>query len=104
LGFRYNPFTGTLDITGSGSGVTSNSIPASDKSISRYDGISGTEIRDSKTLVQDGGAIEAQGFITRTLITDEVTIHSNQVMISSSFSIEPSGSLVIEADAELVIV
>lgn len=104
--FRFNPFTGTLDLVnsaGSGSGVTRIGA-TTDKSITRWIGTSADTVQGSKTLLQDGGGIEAQGFVTRTLITDQITIGSQQVMVSGGFSVEPTGELVIETDGELIIV
>ena len=106
MAFKFNPITGTLDLvnaSGTGSGVTRVGSTV-DKSISRWSGNDSDTIQGSKTLVQDGGGIEAQGFITNRLITDTITIGSDQVMVSSGFSIELTGELVIEADGELVIV
>jgi hypothetical protein len=107
LAWKFNPFTGQLDLVGSGSSGSGDVVgPASatDNAIARYDGTTGKLIQDSKTLVQDGGGIEAQGFITNKLITDTIVIHANQVMVTSGFSIELTGELVIEADGELVLV
>ena len=106
MGYKFNIFSGTLDIVGtSSSGGGVQGPPSStDKAIARWDGTTGNIIQDSKTVLQDGGAIEAQGFITRRLITDNITIDSDNVMITDGFSLEPTGELVIEADGELVIV
>lgn len=103
--FKLNPLTGSLDlVNNSSAGDVTGPGLSTDNAIVRWDGITGTVIQDSKTLLQDGGGIEAQGFITRNNITDIMIIHSNQSIVSSGFSIEVDGELVIETDGELVIV
>ena len=107
MAYKLNVFTGTLDIVGTSSGGSGSGVtrvgPTNDRRITRWAGNSSDTIQNSQALVQDGGAIEAQGFITSKLITDTITIHGDQVMITSGFSIEPTGELVIEADGELVV-
>lgn len=106
MGYRLNIFTGALDLVSSGgSGGGINRIgPTTDKSITRWLGNSADNVQGSKTLLQDGGGIEAQGFVTRTLITDQLTIRSEQVMVTGGFSVEAAGELVIESDGELIVV
>ena len=106
MGFKLNVFTGTLDIVGkagSGNGVTRVG-PTNDRRITIWAGNSSDTIQNSKASVQEGGAVVAQGHITNKLVTDTVTIQSDHVMLTSGFSIEPTGELVIEADGELVVV
>lgn len=107
MSFKFNPIYGTLDLVGSstsGSGDVTGIPPSDDKAIARYQGTTGKIIQNSKTQIQDGGSIEAQGFITKKSITDNVTINSDEVMITDGFSLELMGELVIEEDGELVIV
>jgi hypothetical protein len=106
--FKFNPITSTLDLVGvssggSGSGVQ-NLGTSDDNAIARFDGVTGQFIQNSKAKIQDGGAVVAQGQITNKIITDTVTIDSNHVMVTSGFSIEIGGELVIEADGELAVV
>jgi len=99
--FKFNPFTTELDFYQNGvMGIS----PTTDTAIARWVGTNADTIENSKAYVQDGGAIEAQGFITRKLITDSIQINSNNVMITDGFSLELTGELVIESDGELVIV
>ena len=105
--FKFNPLTSQLDLvgtSGSGSGDVTGPLPSTDNAITRYDGTSGKVIQTSLTTLQDGGGIEAQGFITRKLITDSIEIGSNQTMLTSGFSIELTGELIIDGDGELVVV
>ena len=104
--FRFNVFTGTLDLVGggSGSGITGPST-STDKAITRWNGTGGNVVQDGPgTLVQDSGAISAQAFITTRSITGSVTLNCDQVMITDSFTIEPTGELVINSDSEVVII
>ena len=106
MSLKFNPFTGTLDIVGTstGGGDVFGPASATDNAIARYDTTTGKLIQNSKATIQDGGAIVAQGFIANKLITDVITIGADQVFVSSGFSIEATGELVIEADGEFVLV
>lgn len=108
MGIKFNPFTSEFDFVGTsistGGGDVVGIPPSDDKAIARYSGTTGKVIQNSKTRVQDSGAIESAGFITNKIIMDTITIKADQVMITDGFSIEPTGELVIEADGELVIV
>lgn len=99
MGIVFNSLHGTFDFVG-----VRGPSSSTDKGIARYDGTTGQLIQDSKALVQDGGAIVAQGFITKKIITDNVTVGSDEVMLTDGFSLEDTGELVIEEDGELVIV
>jgi len=90
--------------TSGGSGDVTGPNSSTDNAIARWDGTTGSIIQNSKTEVQDGGAVVAQAQITKTLITDSVIIASNNSMVTGGFSIEANGELVIESDAQLVIV
>lgn len=109
MGIKFNPFTSEFDFvgkstTGPGTGDVVGTPPSDDKAIARYSGTTGKVIQNSKTLVQDGGAIEAQGFITRTNVTDDVTVHAGEAWIAPSLALDVDGSIVMEPDSELIIV
>lgn len=97
--FRFNIITGTLDMVG-----VEGPASSTDKAIARWDGTSGFLINDSKTVVQDGGAVEAQGFITRRAITDLVVIPDGESWIAPSLELELTGSIELEFNGELIIV
>lgn len=99
---RFNPLTGEFDFTRAGTIQGPN--PVIDNSIVRWDGITGTLVDDSLTAVQDGGGIEAQGFITRRSITALIVIPSGMSWIAPSLELELTGSIELEPDAELIIV
>lgn len=104
--FKFNPLTGNLDLVGSsssGSGVTRVGSTA-DKAIARWYGNDADTIDNSKTKIQDGGAIEAQGFITRRSITDTVRIDPGNSWITPSIQLEPTGAIELELDGEVIIV
>ena len=101
MGFKFNPFTGTLDLVEGGVSRVGNT---NDKRIVRWKNNNSDTIENSLALVQDGGSVVAQGFITKKLITDTILIESNNVMVTSGFSIELDGELIIESDGELVLV
>ncbi len=103
----FNPFTANFDyvdgIAGSGF-VTSSSTPSVNNSVARYDGTSGTVIQDSKALLQDGGAFQAQGYVGRKEIADEVIIPDKHFMVATGLTILNTGSVQIGADSELLLI
>jgi len=110
LRVTLNPFTGFLELVGTsgggGGGNVSGPSPASstDHAIARWDGTTGRLLEDSLTDLQDGGAIEAQGFITRRAVTDLVVVPSGESWIAPDLSVELGGSIELELDSELIIV
>lgn len=105
--FKINPITGNLDLVGSAGGGSGNVIgetPTTVNAIARWDDISGTSIKDSSTVIQDSGAIQAQGYITRRAVTGLVVIPSGTSWIAPSLELELTGSIELELDAELIIV
>lgn len=104
--YRFNPLTSQLDLVGStssGSGDVVGPSSATDNAIARYDGLTGKLIQNSIPTIQDGGAIEAQAFLNNRVIQEQVIINSNYTMIASNIEIE-DGEIVIDTDAELVII
>jgi hypothetical protein len=99
--YKFNPFTGTLDFY-SGSGVQ-GPTSSTDTAIARWNGVGGNLIQDSKALVQNGGGIEAQAFLTNRSIDETVQIKTNFTMIASNIEVN-DGEVVIEADGELLII
>jgi hypothetical protein len=105
--YKFNVFTGTLDFyenAGSSGGVT-GIPPTNVGAIARWVDTNATTIQNSpKTNVQDGGAIEAQGFITERTVTGMVTVNSGESWISPSLIIAPCGIIVLNPDAELIMI
>ena len=105
--FKFNPITGALDLVNpsvTGSGVFGPPT-STDKAIARWNGTTGNMIQDSpNTLVQDSGAVQAQGFITKRVVTGNVDVPSGYSWIAPSVAIDPGGSIVINSDAELIII
>lgn len=106
--FRLNPIYGTLDLVGSsssGSGNVTGIAPTDIRAIARWNDTSGTTIENSPgTLVQDSGAIEAQGFITNRIVTGTVVVNTNESWISPSLVIQPGGMILLSPDSELILI
>jgi len=99
-----NFYTGELQLVNAGnSGVVG--IPPTDiNAIARWADTTGTTIKNSPgTDVQDGGAIQAAGFIGNRSITTLVHIPSEYYMEAAELEIELSGAIEIEPDGELII-
>jgi hypothetical protein len=105
--YRLKIFTGTLDIvgtSGSGSGNVTGIPPTTPTAIARWVDTGATEIENSLSLVQDGGAIESQGFITIRSVTNPVIVNPGESWIAPEMEIELSGSIQIEPDGEMIII
>lgn len=106
--FKFNPLTGQLDLvnaSGAGSGNVTGIPPTTVNAIARWDDTTGTTIKNSpNTQVQDGGAIESMGFITKRKIDTTVTVHSGESWIAPSLEMQPGGIIVLESDSQLIIV
>lgn len=104
MAYKLNVFTGTLDVvnSGSGSGVSrvGNTV---DRHITIWDGNNADTIKNSQAIVQAGGAIEAQGFITNRSVTGTVQVNTGQTWIAPSLVIEPGAVVVLASDAQLII-
>lgn len=102
--YKFNPFTGTLDIVNAtaASGVTG--VPPTDiNAITRWADTGGTLIKNSPhTLVQDSGAIEAQAFIFDREIVNDVTVPNNFTMISTDVQLT-TGDIILDGDGELLL-
>lgn len=108
MAFKFNITTGQLDLvgsTGSGSGNVTGIPPTDINAIARWDNTTGTIIKNSPgTFVQDSGAIEAQGFITTRLVTGTVTVNAGESWIAPALTISPGSTIILDPDAELIII
>lgn len=94
-----------ISFTGSGTGNVTGIAPTTVGAIARWADITGTTIENSPdTLVQDSGAIEAQGFITNRSVVGIVSVPSEYSWIAPELEIELSGAIEIEPDGELIII
>lgn len=92
-------------LTTSGSGDVSGPASSDDEAIARFDGTTGKLIQNSpNTRVQDGGAIEALGFITKRRVDTTVTVRSGESWIAPAIEMQPGGVIVLESDAQLIII
>lgn len=103
-----NPSTGMLDLvssSSSGSGNVTGVPPTDINAIARWDDTAGTIIKNSPgTYIQDGGGIQASGFLTERSVTTLVSIPSSFSWIAPELEIESGGSIEIELDGELIII
>lgn len=105
--FRFNPITGNLDLVNdtSSSGNVTGFPPTTPQAIVRWVDTAGTQIENSPgTLVQDSGAIEAQGFITTRTVTGLVTVNTGESWIAPALTVAPGGMITLSPDAELIII
>lgn len=87
-----------------GSGDVNGPSSSTDKAITRWDGTTGKLIQDSPgTLVQDGGAVETAGFITNRNLSTTVTVHTGETWIAPSMNLLPGSLIVLEGDAQFII-
>ena len=99
---RFNPITSQLDLVGN-AGVTGPAV-STDNAIARYDGVTGTIIKNSSAIVQDGGAVQTQGFVGKKEIDDAVVIPNKHYMVATGLTITSTGSIQIGSDSELVLI
>jgi hypothetical protein len=91
--------------SGGGSGNVTGVPPTDVNAIARWNNTSGTSIKNSPgTFVQDGGAIQASGFITDRSVTTLISIPNEYSMIAPELEIELTGAIEIELDGELIII
>lgn len=89
---------------GGGSGNVTGLPPTDVQAIARWVDTGGTTIENSpNTFIQDSGAIQAAGFITDRVVTEQITIPTDYTMLAANLVIT-TGEIVIEADGELLII
>lgn len=76
---------------------------ATDNAITRYDGITGKLVQDSKAYVQDGGAVQAQAFVGNREIIEDVVIPDKHTVIATDIVLL-TGNMILEGDAELFLI
>jgi len=107
MGYKFNIFTGTLDIAGTSGGGTGNVTgvpPTTITAIARWADTTGTTIENSLATIQDSGAIESQGFITNRNIFGTVTVNATESWIAPALTIEPGGNIIIYPGGELILI
>ena len=106
--YRFNVFTGTLDIVGgssSGGGNVTGIPPTNINAITRWADTTGTTIKNSPdTYVQDSGAIEAQAFITRRDVIALVTVNSDETWIAPNIELSLTGAIIMADNGNIIIV
>lgn len=103
--YRFNPFTTQLDFyltPATGSGVT-GPVTSTIQGIATWSDTNGTTLADSPyTIVQAGGAIQAQEFVFNRQIVNDVTVPNKYTMISSDMELV-SGDLYLLGDAQVIL-
>lgn len=103
--FRFNIFTGTLDIvnaSGSGGGNVTGLPPTNIRDIAIWADTTGTTIEDSLAQVQVGGAVQAQAFVFDRQILNDVIVPDHYSVINSDIEML-SGDLYLDGDAQLIL-
>ena len=101
-----NYFTGELqlvNVASGGSGVT-GIAPTTVNAIATWVNTDATVIQNSLALVQPGGAIEAQGFLSERGIVNLVHVNPGETWIAPELELELLGCIEIELDGEIVII
>jgi hypothetical protein len=103
--YKFNIFTGNFDLVASStSGGVQGPSSSTDNAITRWDGITGQLVQNSKALLQDDGAIQAQGFITNRQVTGTVVVGATESWIAPSLELQPGSVIVLGAGAQLIII
>ena len=105
MGYKLNVFTGTLDLvnpTAIGNGVV-GITPSTDKAIPRWSGTAANTIQDSKAIIQDGGAILAQGYITQNEVTNPVSVGAQQTWIAPDLTLETGGDVTVDLGGTILV-
>jgi hypothetical protein len=90
---------------GSGSGNVTGIPPTTIDAIARWDDTVGQTIKNSPgTLIQDSGAIEAQGFITNRQVSGTVTVNATESWITSAVEMQPGSVIIIEPGGQLILI
>jgi hypothetical protein len=107
MAYKFNVFTGNLDLVNSSvaSGNVTGVPPTTIGAIAQWADTIGETIANSPgTFVQPGGSIQAGGFIGNRSITTTISIPAEYYMIAAELELEPTGSIQLEADGELIII
>lgn len=101
--YRFSPFTGTLDYyqSGSSSGVT-GVAPTTPGAIAAWVDTGATVIQNTNTLVQAGGAIQAQGFLSDRQINGTVNVPTNYTWITDSLEMQPGSIVTMNPGSKII--
>jgi len=105
MGYKFNVFTGTLDLVNpTGTGDVIGVAPSTPGAIATWVDSAATTIQNTNTNVQQSGAIEAQAFITNRVVSGTVTVNATESCIAPGLQLQPGANLVIEAGGELILI
>ena len=104
MAYKFNVFTGTLDIVGSSSsGGVTGIPPTTIDAIARWADTTGTTIKNSPgTFVQDSGAIEMQAALQDRQILADVIVPPYFTMMQTDVYLI-SGDIILDGDATLIL-
>lgn len=89
---------------GGGSGDVIGPGSSTNMAIAAWNGTTGTVLENSPfSIVQPGGAIQAQGFVFNTQILNDITIPDQYAMVGSDVKLI-SGDIILFGDAQLILV
>lgn len=103
--FKFNPFTGSLDFyesAAAGSGDVNGPVISTDKAITRWNGTTGKVVNDSFAILQDGGAIQSQGFLFNNQIIRDISVPDDYVLVGRNPELI-SGNIVLLGSSEFLI-
>lgn len=101
-GYLY--IEGGMNSGGGGSGDVVGPGVSTDNAVTRWNGITGKLIQNSLAILQDGGGMESQGFLSIRGVTNLIKINPGESWIAPSIQLELGGSIELEADGEIIIV
>jgi hypothetical protein len=90
--------------TGSGTGDITGPASSTDNAVVRWDGTTGKIIQNSNAILEDSGAMHAQGFITNRNVNGTMTVGPTESWISPSLEMQPGAVIVLAAGAQLIII
>jgi hypothetical protein len=103
--YRFNVFTGTLDlVNNTGTGDVVGIAPSTPGAIATWVDTNATTIQNTNTNIQPSGAIEAQAFITNRLVSGIVTVNGNESWIAPALTLEPGSNVIIQPGGELILI
>lgn len=105
MAYKLNPFTGNLDYYVAASGNVGGVPPTDINAIARWADTGGTQIKNSPgTFVQDGGSIQAQGFIENRQVSVAIDVPSNYTWQTDSIEMQPGGVITMHPGSKIIII
>lgn len=107
MGYKFNVFTGTLDVVGNsssgGTGVTRVG-PTVDRTVPRWAGNSSDTISGSSVVIQDSGAVTAAAYVNTSSIDGLVDVKDGEKMIAPGVEIGSGGVIRLGRGSKLILI